>query len=107
VDVLARRYNVVARFNGGANAGHTIVVDGRKFAFHLLPCGLLHEKKINIIGNGVVVHIPSLLKELKMLDEAGVPYNEQLKVERLRWPRHARPLSDLARADFGPRARAV
>lgn len=52
VDILAKRYDIIARFNGGANAGHTLVVDGKKFAFHLLPCGMLYPGKTNIIGNG-------------------------------------------------------
>jgi adenylosuccinate synthase len=47
-----RRYDVVARFNGGANAGHTVVANGRKFAFHLLPCGLLFPHTANLVGNG-------------------------------------------------------
>ena len=71
VDILARDYDVIARFNGGSNAGHTLVVDGRKFAFHLLPCGLLYEDKVNVIGNGVVVHLPTMLQELDRLQEGG------------------------------------
>lgn len=71
VDILAKRYDIIARFNGGANAGHTLVVDGKKFAFHLLPCGMLYDDKINLIGNGVVLHVPTLLKELKSLHDAG------------------------------------
>ena len=84
VDVLAADFDMVARFNGGNNAGHTIVVDTVKYAFHLLPCGLLYPKvktlskcffrkfcqsqscfahqALNVIGNGVVVHLPSLFK---------------------------------------------
>jgi adenylosuccinate synthase len=54
VDILAKRYDIIARFNGGANAGHTLVVDGKKFAFHLLPCGMLYPGKTNIIGNGTL-----------------------------------------------------
>eukprot|EP00808_Paulinella_micropora_P023251 g9442.t1 len=76
VDILAEGYKIVARFNGGANAGHTLVVDGRKFAFHLLPCGMLHEDKKNLIGNGVVVHVPTLLKELNNLTNAGINWQE-------------------------------
>ena len=71
VDILAADYDVIARFNGGSNAGHTLVVDGRKFAFHLLPCGLLHRDKVNVIGNGVVVHVPTLLRELDSLQDGG------------------------------------
>ena len=60
VDVLAGRADVVARFNGGANAGHSLVVDGKTYAFHLLPCGMLRADCENVIGNGVVVHLPTL-----------------------------------------------
>merc|ERR1719251_472924 len=75
VDILAKDYDIVARFNGGANAGHTLVVNGKKFAFHLLPCGMLYPNCLNVVGNGVVIHIPTMLKELKSLDDANVNYN--------------------------------
>lgn len=80
VDILAEKYDVVARFNGGANAGHTLVVDGKKFAFHLLPCGMLYPKSLNVIGNGVVIHVPTMLNELKSLDEANIKYAGRLKI---------------------------
>lgn len=64
VDILAKDYDVCARFNGGANAGHTVVADGNKYAFHLLPCGILYNKCVNVIGNGCVVHVPTLFEEL-------------------------------------------
>ena len=69
VDVLAGRADVVARFNGGANAGHTLEVGGKKYAFHLLPCGMLRTTCVNVIGNGVVVHMPTLFEELKQLGD--------------------------------------
>ncbi|CAJ1390578.1 unnamed protein product, partial [Effrenium voratum] len=69
VDILAQDAQVCARFNGGANAGHTLIVDGKKYAFHLLPCGMINRACKNIIGNGVVVHIPTLMKELDELKE--------------------------------------
>lgn len=76
VDILAGRYDIVARFNGGANAGHTLVVgEGaarKKFAFHLLPCGMLYANKINLIGNGVVLQLSTMMKELKALHDAGI-----------------------------------
>lgn len=80
VDILAGRYDLVARFNGGHNAGHTLVVDGRKFAFHVLPCGLLYPGKMNVIGNGVVVESGNLFRELAQLDEAGIDYDGRLKI---------------------------
>ena len=64
VDILAKDYDVCARFNGGANAGHTVVAGGYKYAFHLLPCGILYDKCVNVLGNGVVVHVPTLFEEL-------------------------------------------
>lgn len=67
VDILAQDAQVCARFNGGANAGHTLVVDGQKYAFHLLPCGMINKRAKNLIGNGVVVHIPTLMQELEQL----------------------------------------
>lgn len=80
VDILAQQYDVVARYAGGSNAGHTIVVDGKKFAFHLLPSGLLHETATCLIGNGVVLHLPTLFKELASLDEQSISYAGRLKI---------------------------
>lgn len=80
VDILANHFDIVARFNGGSNAGHTLVVDGKKFAFHLLPCGMLYEDKVNVIGNGVVLHVPTLLKELQSLHDAGMNTDGRLKI---------------------------
>jgi len=65
VDILAKDYDVCARFNGGSNAGHTIVVDNVKYALHLLPCGILYPKCINLLGNGVVCHMQTMFDELK------------------------------------------
>lgn len=80
VDILAQQYDIVARYAGGSNAGHTIVVGDKKFAFHLLPSGLLHESTTCMIGNGVVLHLPTLFKELATLDEKGVSYAGRLKI---------------------------
>ena len=79
VDVLAGRADVVARFNGGANAGHSLVVDGKTYAFHLLPCGMLRADCENVIGNGVVVHMPTLFEELKQLGEALLDISREMK----------------------------
>lgn len=65
VDLLARRYDVVVRYQGGHNAGHTIVVDGQKIALHLLPSGVLYPHCQNVIGNGVVIEPHALLQEIK------------------------------------------
>lgn len=69
VDILAQDAQVCARFNGGANAGHTLVVDGRKYAFHLMPCGIINKSCKNLIGNGVACHLPTLMRELEQLRE--------------------------------------
>lgn len=74
-DILADHYDICARFNGGNNAGHTIVANGKKFAFHLLPSGTLNPNCINIIGNGVVVHLQSLKKELENIEKQNIKTN--------------------------------
>jgi adenylosuccinate synthase len=63
-DVLAKHFDIIARFNGGNNAGHTVVVDKKKYAFHLLPCGVLYPHTLNLLGNGCVIHIPALFDEI-------------------------------------------
>ncbi len=68
VDLLAQRYDVVARYQGGHNAGHTIVVDSKTLALHLIPSGILNKKAVNIIGNGVVVSPEALIKEMQQFD---------------------------------------
>ncbi|KAL3675013.1 hypothetical protein R1sor_024961 [Riccia sorocarpa] len=73
VDILARRYDVVARCQGGANAGHTIYNDeGKKFALHVVPSGILNNNAVCVVGNGVVVHVPGFFDEVKKLEEAGI-----------------------------------
>lgn len=72
IDDLAQTHDIVARAAGGANAGHTIVVNGVKYAFHLLPSGLLNEGTKVMIGNGVVIHLPKLSEEITSLSERGI-----------------------------------
>lgn len=69
VDMLAQKYDVVCRSQGGHNAGHTIWVDGIKYALHLIPSGVLNKKAINIIGNGVVLSPSSLIEEMSQFDD--------------------------------------
>lgn len=78
VDLLAADADIIARFQGGANAGHTIVVGDRKFKFHLLPSGILHPGKQCIIGNGVVLDPFGLKEELDVLTEKGISYHGRL-----------------------------
>ncbi|MFH0775612.1 MAG: adenylosuccinate synthase [bacterium] len=75
VDLLAKDYNYIVRYQGGNNAGHTVDVDGFEFVFHLLPSGVLHPKKIGVISEGVVVNPKELLKELALLEEKGITPN--------------------------------
>ncbi len=72
VDLLAEKADVVARFQGGANAGHTIITEGRKFILHLIPSGILHPGKICYIGNGVVLDPNCLIEELDALHKEGI-----------------------------------
>ena len=71
-DFLSQDAEVIARYQGGDNAGHTIVIDGKKFKLHLIPSGIFFPEKISVIGNGVVVNPKSLVKELAYLHEEGV-----------------------------------
>ncbi len=68
VDLLAHNYDFVVRYQGGHNAGHTIVVDGKKYALHLIPSGILYPKCKNIIGNGVVISPSALIAEMKQFE---------------------------------------
>ena len=78
VDVLSERYQVVARYAGGHNAGHTVIIDGKKFVLHLIPCGVLRPGCKGVIGNGVVVDPAALLQEIGMLKGMGLPIDGQL-----------------------------
>ncbi|MCD6575292.1 adenylosuccinate synthase [Candidatus Aerophobetes bacterium] len=72
IDLLARKVDAVVRYQGGSNAGHTVVVNKEKFVFHLIPSGILHPGKKAIIANGVVVDPEQLLKEIGELQERGI-----------------------------------
>ncbi len=80
VDLLTDKVHAVVRFQGGHNAGHTLVIDGKKTVLHLIPSGVLHEGVECMIGNGVVLSPEALLKELDMLEANGVPASERLKI---------------------------
>jgi adenylosuccinate synthase len=73
VDLLTRDADFIVRFQGGNNAGHTLVVDGRKYIFHLIPSGILYEDKVCAIGNGVIIDPAVLLEEIDRLREMGRP----------------------------------
>jgi len=80
VDLLTDQASYVVRFQGGHNAGHTLVIDGKKTVLHLIPSGILRENVQCLIGNGVVLAPDALLKEMKMLEESGVPVSERLRI---------------------------
>ena len=80
IDVLARDADIVARFSGGNNAGHTVVNEDGRFSFHLVPCGVFWPKTINVIGNGVVVDPDVLLDEIDSLRERGIDIDGRLVV---------------------------
>src|SRR5512146_883590 len=77
VDLLAAEASVVARYNGGDNAGHTVTVGSQTFKLHLLPSGLIHPHTFGLLGNGMVVNPASLEQEMDMLRRAGVPVSPQ------------------------------
>jgi adenylosuccinate synthase len=78
VDYFADNYDVVARFQGGPNAGHTLYVDGKKIVLHQIPSGIFHEEKTNLIGNGVVLDAVTLKRECDNVAAFGVNYKKNL-----------------------------
>jgi len=80
VDLLTDRAQAVVRFQGGHNAGHTLVIDGDKTVLHLIPSGILHAGVRCLIGNGVVVSPGALVEEIEMLEGRGIPVTERLRI---------------------------
>ena len=80
VDLLTDQANLVARFQGGHNAGHTLVIDGKKTILHLIPSGILRDNVTCLIGNGVVLSPDALLEEMEELNQQGIPVRERLKI---------------------------
>jgi adenylosuccinate synthase len=78
VDYFAKNYDVIARFQGGPNAGHTLYVEGKKIVLHQIPSGIFHEDKVNLIGNGVVLDAITLKKECENVAAFGVDYKKNL-----------------------------
>ena len=78
VDTLAQHANLVIRFNGGNNAGHTIINEFGTFALHLIPAGIFNADTLCIIERGVVIHPPSLVDEMKLLEERGISLKKLL-----------------------------
>ncbi|MBT8253694.1 MAG: adenylosuccinate synthase [Flavobacteriaceae bacterium] len=82
VDVLTSNYDIIARFQGGPNAGHTLVFNGMKHVLHTIPSGIFHDEAINLVGNGVVIDPVIFKKELDKLEDQGVDYKSKLKISR-------------------------
>ncbi|MBO7415740.1 MAG: adenylosuccinate synthase [Bacteroidaceae bacterium] len=82
VDVLTPRYDVVARFQGGPNAGHTLIFDGRKFVLKSIPSGIFQGDKLNIIGNGMVLDAALFKAEAEALEAAGINLRERLVISK-------------------------
>jgi adenylosuccinate synthase len=80
VDVLSEKFDIVARYAGGHNAGHTVIIHGKKFVLQLIPCGVLRPGCKGVIGNGVVFDPMAFLGEVKKLKDAGLPVDSQLFV---------------------------
>ena len=83
IDILSGKVDYIVRYQGGSNAGHTVVVDGKVYIFHLIPSGILYKHKICCIGNGVVVDPAGLIKEIKDLSLSGIDIGNRLKISPL------------------------
>lgn len=82
VDVIAPKYDVIARFQGGPNAGHTLIFEGFKHVLHTIPSGVFREGTVNLVGNGVVIDPIIFLKEVKALEKIGVDVRRNLLISR-------------------------
>ncbi len=82
VDVLTKDYDIVARFQGGPNAGHTLIFDGHKHVLHTIPSGIFHEKSMNVVGNGVVIDPVIFKKELDNLAKHHIDYKSKLLISK-------------------------
>mgnify|MGYP003887842177 CR=1 FL=1 len=103
VDVIAPAYKVIARFQGGPNAGHTLIFEGRKHVLHTIPSGVFRPGTVNLVGNGVVIDPVIFLREVRELEAAGVDVRPNLLISRrahLILPTH-RALDAASEADKG------
>jgi len=82
VDVLTQSYGIIARFQGGPNAGHTLEFDGNKHVLHTIPSGIFHPKAENLIGNGVVIDPVIFKKEIEGMASYAIPFDEKLKISK-------------------------
>lgn len=82
VDFITPKYDIIARFQGGANAGHTLIFDGKKYVLHLIPSGIFRDNCINIIGSGVVIDPIALVEEIKLLESHGIDVKPKLRISK-------------------------
>jgi adenylosuccinate synthase len=80
VDILTGEADIVARYSGGANAGHTVVIGNQKFILHLVPTGILHKNKVCVVGNGMVVDLEQFFSELEELKKRGITFKKRLLI---------------------------
>ena len=99
VDYIADQYDIVARFQGGPNAGHTIRINDNKYVLHTIPSGVFRPNILNLIGSGVVIDPITFERELTTLDKEGIAYRERLLISKntssflaiVGWMQHLRP----------------
>ena len=82
VDVLTKDYDIIARFQGGPNAGHTLIFDGIKHVLHTIPSGIFHENKVNVVGNGVVIDPVIFKNEIEKLKAVGIDLKNKLYISK-------------------------
>jgi len=82
VDVLTKEYDIIARFQGGPNAGHTLIFDGNKHVLHTIPSGIFHPTAINVVGNGIVIDPVIFKKELDNLADYNIDFKSKLLISR-------------------------
>jgi adenylosuccinate synthase len=114
VDLLTSEHDVIVRYNGGANAGHTVVVGDQRYALHLIPAGILNAEKLCVVGNGVVVDPETLLEEIDALRARGIEVGDNLRISdraHLVMPYHKRldaamdaAITAAQNGETGPRA---
>ncbi|SFS34460.1 adenylosuccinate synthase [Lutibacter maritimus] len=82
VDVLTKNYDIIARFQGGPNAGHTLIFDGHKHVLHTIPSGIFHKDAVNVVGNGVVIDPVIFKRELENLSQFNLDFKTKLLISR-------------------------
>ena len=98
VDLLTQHVKAVVRFQGGHNAGHTLVIQGKKTILRLIPSGILHAGVECLIGNGVVISPEALIKEMEELEQQGIPARQRLKLSATCPMKHAKNVEKMPSA---------